>query len=253
MCALCIFAGIIKVMRPLLKTILLLTTFSVAMGFLESAVVIYLRALYYPHGFQFPLQPIPAQVAVVEFLREAATIIMLAIIGVLAGKNTAQRFSFFLFCFAVWDIFYYVFLKLFLDWPESFLTDDILFVIPVPWVGPVIAPCIVSLTMIVLTIIVAYFHQREIHVTIGLAEWLFFISGSFVLIISFTWDYMEYIFRNADTSVWTPMSENGLFSEVSQYIPQTFNWVVFGIGELLILVGMMIMIRRHKKLSPGPR
>jgi membrane protein implicated in regulation of membrane protease activity len=52
--------------------------------------------------------------------------------------------------FAIWDIFYYIFLWLLIGWPESFFTWDILFLLPVTWVGPVLAPVINSLTMIVL-------------------------------------------------------------------------------------------------------
>src|SRR5690349_1048470 len=141
-------------MHHLRRSLLWLTLFSIAMGFLESAVVIYLRALYYPHGFEFPLVLMPNTMAGVELLREAATIVMLVSIGIIAGRNTAQRFSFFIYSFAVWDIFYYIFLKVFVDWPPSFFTWDILFIIPVPWVGPVLAPCIISLTMIVLTLFV---------------------------------------------------------------------------------------------------
>lgn len=236
-------------MSYLRKTLLLLLVFSIAMGFLESSVVIYLRDLYYPGGFKFPLAGIPANVAIVEFLREAATIIMLIVIGIIAGRNITERFSFFLFCFAVWDIFYYVFLKIFLDWPESFFTWDILFVIPVPWVGPVIAPCLVALTMILLTILVVYFHERDMHITISGKEWLLFVAGSLVVIMSFTWDYFDYIIGRGDIVIWTPMSEHGLFSEVSGYIPESFNWILFAIGELLILTGIYSMIRRHRKLD----
>jgi len=152
-----------------------LTLFSVAMGFLETAVVIYLRKLYYPNGFQFPLVPVSYDIAMVEFLREAATIIMLAGIGILTGKNTSQKFAIFLYCFAVWDIFYYVFLKVFLGWPESFLTWDILFIIPVPWVGPVICPCIASLTMIILTTFVIYFQEKGYDIHLKLKEWVLLI------------------------------------------------------------------------------
>src|SRR4030095_13106258 len=137
-------------MGSLRKTLLFLLLFSTAMGFLEAAVVIYLRKLYYPGGFDFPLVVIPRDVAVVELFREGATLIMLLAVGFLTGKTTAQRFCYFLFCFATWDIFYYVFLKVFLGWPESLLTWDILFLLPVPWVGPVLAPCLSSLTMILL-------------------------------------------------------------------------------------------------------
>ncbi len=75
---------------------------------------------------------------------------MLASVGIAAERNNIQRFTYFIISFAVWDIFYYVFLKLFLNWPESLLTWNILFLIPVTWVGPVIAPVILSALMIVL-------------------------------------------------------------------------------------------------------
>src|ERR1051326_1078616 len=119
------------------RTIIWLGIFAIAIGFLESAVVIYLRRMFYPGGFNFPLVPVDTQIAIVEFCREAATIIMLAAMGALIGKNASQRWAVFIYAFGLWDIFYYVFLKIFLDWPESVFNWDILFLIPVPWVGPV--------------------------------------------------------------------------------------------------------------------
>ena len=80
-------------MRPLFKTIFWLSLFSIAMGFLETAVVVYLRKLYYPDGFHFPLAEIPHDIAAIEFLREGATIIMLLCAAVLAGKNSSHRFA----------------------------------------------------------------------------------------------------------------------------------------------------------------
>ena len=91
------------------STILWLTIFGIAMGFLETAVVIYLRRIYYPDGFKFPLVEIENGILSVEILREVATIIMLFAIGFLAGKTKLQRFAFFIYSFAIWDIFYYVF------------------------------------------------------------------------------------------------------------------------------------------------
>ena len=93
-----------------------LIAFSIAMGFLEAAVVIYLRLLYYPSGFQFPLVPLDERASVVEVLREAATVVMLVGFGAMAGKNFQQRLAFFLLAFAIWDLFYYVFLKAVLNW-----------------------------------------------------------------------------------------------------------------------------------------
>ena len=107
------------------KTLLWLSIFGIAMGLLESAVVVYLRELYYPEGFAFPLKPMGPTLILTEILREAATLVMLMAIGVLAGRTRTERFGYFIFTFAVWDIFYYLFLKLLLNWPESLLTWDV--------------------------------------------------------------------------------------------------------------------------------
>lgn len=54
-----------------LKIIVIWTIiFSIAMGFLEAAVVVYLRQLYYPVGFTFPLQSKALPALKIEFLRE---------------------------------------------------------------------------------------------------------------------------------------------------------------------------------------
>ena len=129
------------------KKLITITAFAIAMGFLESAVVVYMREILYPEGFAFPLSPIPVSLAVTELLREVATMVMLVTIGVIAAKRFSTGFAWFIYSFAIWDIFYYVFLKLLLGWPESVLTWDVLFLIPTIWTGPELLPVLVSLTM----------------------------------------------------------------------------------------------------------
>jgi hypothetical protein len=119
-----------------------ITLFSISMGFLESSVVVYIREIYYPGGFDFPIVTMDKTLAITELLREAATMFMLLSAGIIAGRNTAERFAWFIYCFAVWDIFYYVFLYALLGWPESLLTWDILFIIPVVWDRPGYSSCI---------------------------------------------------------------------------------------------------------------
>lgn len=232
-------------MHKLYRTVILLAVFSIAMGFMESAVVIYLRALYYPHGFNFPLLQVTPQISYVEFFREAATIIMLLIIGILAGRNLAEKFAFFLFCFAVWDIFYYIFLYVILRWPSSLFTWDALFFIPVLWVGPVIAPCIVSLTMIFLTLSVVYLHRHDRMITINRREWILLIAGSLVLINSFTMDFVHYLFQEPRPITASATLGDYLYKS-GAYVPSTFHWWVFIFSEALILSGIFSMIWRHR-------
>lgn len=235
-------------MKPITKTILWLTLFSIAMGYLETAVVVYLRKLYYPGGFDFPLIPVTNDIAVAEFWREFATIIMLIGVGILAGKNRLQRFAFFLYSFAIWDIFYYVFLKILLNWPQSLFTWDILFLIPVPWVGPVIAPCIISVSMILLMAVVVYFQGKDKDVSILFVEWILLIFGSIIAVVSFMWDYIMYLTKDdTSTIVWTLKSESNLFDEVKNYIPETFNWGLFSLGQSVIFVAIILIYLRLKK------
>ena len=125
-----------------------LTIFAIAMAYLEAAVVVYLRALYYPQGFDFPLVLIPAREAAVEIAREAATIVMLWVGGRLGAATGWQAFAGFMFLFGVWDIFYYVWLKVILGWPASLLTWDVLFLLPLVWVGPVISAVLVAVSLV---------------------------------------------------------------------------------------------------------
>lgn len=215
------------------------------MGFLESAVVVYLREIYYPGGFDFPLAPIDSHIAITEILREAATIIMLLTLGILAGRNTASRFAWFLYSFAIWDIFYYVFLKFLLNWPESLMTDDLLFLIPVTWVGPVITPVIVSLSMIGLAVIILIYDNKKVITKIKKPEWMLLITGSVILILGFTWDYSAYMLENYSFSeIWTMPEKQTLYDTASAYIPRKFNWFLFCLGEIIILSGIGIYWNR---------
>ena len=234
--------------RVIVKTIIWLTIFSIAMGFLETSVVVYLREIYYPEGFKFPLVAVPRDIATTEFFREIATIIMLIGAGVMAGKNGLQRFVFFLYSFAIWDIFYYVFLKVLLNWPDSLFTWDILFLVPVPWVGPVIAPCIISLSMIVLTFFVVYFQEKGKYVHITFMEWILFIFGSITAVLSFMWDYIIYVSSyGADKGVWTLSSNKNLFDEVKNYVPHHFNWWLFWIGQVIICLVIWMIYKRTRR------
>lgn len=130
------------------RRLLLAALFALAMGYLESAVVVYLRLIYYPQGFDFPLIPLPAGITAIEIAREAATLVMLVAVAGLTGGTAWERFAGLCLMFGVWDIAFYVGLKLTIGWPASLMTWDILFLIPVIWTGPVLAPVITSLALI---------------------------------------------------------------------------------------------------------
>jgi hypothetical protein len=221
--------------------------FAVAMGFLETAVVVYIRKLYYPEGFCFPMKLIAPDIVLTEFLREAATIIMLAGIGILAGRNRMERFGYFLFCFAVWDIFYYVFLYALLGWPSSLLTWDVLFFIPTTWVGPVLAPVINSLIMIFLFFVILYFTEKNGKCRSGKWVWILLIGGSLVVIAAYLEDYLHYMlqqFRLAQ--LFSGSDYNSVMSYATAYIPLSFPWWLFAIGVLAHLLALAAMIKKNR-------
>lgn len=232
-------------MKNLKKTITWVCLFAIAMGFLESTVVIYLRELFYKTGFEFPLKPIPAFIARIEFLRELATLIMLIACGIMAGKTRLERFAFFALAFAIWDLFYYVFLYACLGWPQSLTTWDILFLVPTPWVGPVWAPCLLCVLMIAGSAHIIYQVNTRKGYRISLIHWWLMISGAFVCIISFMWDYLAFTY-NQNTS-WSPLSSQQLFSELAEYVPGTFNYTLFLTGFFLMCSSLILSTLKTSK------
>jgi len=137
------------------RYLVLLTAFGIAMGYLEAVVVVYIRQILGIVPTPEQLDPqvmaqIPPNIISLEQTREAATIIMLASLAMVAGRNNWQRLGTFLFTFGVWDIFYYVGLKALIDWPASLTTMDCLFLIPKPWYFPVWGPLAASCGLMLL-------------------------------------------------------------------------------------------------------
>lgn len=138
----------------------MMLAFGVSMGYFEASIVVYLRDLYYPDGFSFPLVMPHPKIITVEIGRELASIVMLASVAFIAGKRLWERFGWFIFLFGVWDIVYYIVLRIVLGWPTKPTDWDILFLIPLPWIGPIIAPCLISIQMIVCGVAITTLYDR---------------------------------------------------------------------------------------------
>lgn len=205
-----------------------LLVFGTAFGYLEAAVVSYLRMLHEPArqrfypgrepGQLFPLLTldqmrssgsVQRQVLVNEIGREAATLMMLAALALAVARNAGQWAAAFVIAFGAWDLTFYLFLRLLLHWPASLLTWDILFLVPVPWVGPVLAPVLVSAAMIAGG---AWQLRNEAEgqpILIGSWIWVGMIFGSVVIVGSFVAD---------DRNI------------MAGGMPNPFHWSVFALG-----------------------
>lgn len=219
--------------------------FGISFGYVEAAVVVYLRAIYDPIRAQlhperhprdlFPLitpqqlaatGPENTQRLAIEIAREAATMVMLGAVALAVARNLHQWIAAFVVVFGVWDISFYAFLKLLIHWPESLGTWDILFLIPLPWVGPVWAPLLVALTMIVCGLV----SLRAGGIRGAVAHWIGALSGAAVMVIAFVWD-----FRNT----------------MSGGLPNPFHWPLFLAGEAIALSAFLAAALAHAKPHPA--
>lgn len=208
------------------RKLLVVFLFSIAMAYLESAVVVYLRELYYPDGFTFPIKLIPEKIIFIELGREFSTIIMLCSVAVISGKLFVERISYFLFAFGVWDIFYYLWLKVFINWPESLLTDDLLFLIPAPWISPVLAPALVSIIFISFSVPALNKIEAGNKVKSDKISLAMILIGVVFILISFIWDYEH---------------------RINSVSPVEFLWTLFLIGLLFMSGGFTKTILSAKK------
>ena len=214
-----------------------LVLFGISFGYVEAAVVVYLRTIYEPIRLQvhpkqaagdlFPLMtreqlrataPERLHLVSAEVIREAATLLMLSGVALVAAGNWKLWLPAFALAFGTWGLFYYAFLKVLVGWPASLLTWDVLFLIPVPWAAPVLAPAIVSVSIIVIGLIAL---RRSVRM-LGF-HWSALALGGFLIVLSFVWDSPNII-------------AGGL--------PHRFAWAVFAPGELVGVSAFLHAVRR---------
>lgn len=209
--------------------------FCLSMGFLEGAIVIYLRELYYPLpvGFKFPLVQMPFKILNVELLRELATILMLIAIAYLADKKNYLRLAWFIICFAIWDLVYYLVLYVFLNWPNDLLVWDILFLLPIPWFGPVLTPVLIAILMIIFGSLILYFNKKNKMVFFPKFSIYALILGCLVILYTFT-DYKSMAVEHYNYNVFEIGSKN--------FVPVNYSWTIFIFGILLLIFGVIIFV-----------
>jgi hypothetical protein len=219
------------------RSVAALFLFGMSFGYVEAAVVVYMRSLYEPlqerfyagdrRGELFPLVtldqlkaagPQPMRWLNIELGRELATLLMLSAAALAVARNFRQWLAGFVLAFGVWDMFYYVFLKLFLNWPASLLDWDLLFLLPVPWAGPVLAPLIVALSMVVCGAALLFQEGTNRPICPSSWDWTLIVSGGLLIVAAFCWD-----FRNL----------------LAGGEPNPFNWPLFLCGETAGLAGFV--------------
>ena len=198
-----------------------MVVFAMAMAWVESAVVFYLRTMidriepYQPN----PL-PVIGNLGRAELVREAATLVMLLTVGMLAGRNWRSRLGYTAIAFGVWDIFYYVFLRKMCGWPHSLLDWDILFLLPLPWWGPVLAPVLIALLMIAWGTLTCQSERTRASLRSDVTAWGMNLVGTGLALYIFMADTIRVANQGAET--------------LRHVLPVRFNWPLFGIALLLM-------------------
>jgi hypothetical protein len=216
-------------------TAMVVVAYAVAMAYVESAVVVYLQeALDSQVGAIFPLRPVDQAdgLIAIEAGREAATIVMIAAVGTLAGRTWTERLAWSAVAFGAWDIGYYGWLYVFSGWPPTLATPDILFLLPVPWVGPVWSPMAVSAALVGVGVAAAWMLRRGRHIVIAPWHLAAGLGGGILVILSYTLEAGRLI-------------DGGL--------PGEYPWPLFAAGMLAALVAAGDSLRGGRSDEPRGR
>ncbi|MCG6935960.1 MAG: hypothetical protein LJE73_08705 [Proteobacteria bacterium] len=205
------------------RTLVWLTLFAIAMAQVEASIVVHLRTIYYPADPRhiFPLVLMSHHHLAIELIRELATVVMLLSVAVLAATGMVRRFAAFVYVFGLWDLFYYIWLKLMIGWPVSLLEWDVLFLIPWPWFGPWPAPALIAL------VFTAWGSRVLLSSgTIHLRPWpgILFLVGTLLALAAFLLPAFALL----------PGGE----AAFDGYQPDRFLWGLYLIGVLLMTVSL---------------
>jgi hypothetical protein len=202
---------------------LIITIFATAMGYLESAVVFYLRTMV-NRLVPYQAEPLPkfGGLAGPELAREFATMVMLLTIGWLAGRTWRGRIGFALLTFGIWDIAYYIFLIPLTNWPNSITDWDLLFLIPLPWWGPVWSPVSIACLMVAFGLLTTFLEQADSPIWPRRVANILCAVGIFIAL---------YVFM-ADAIAAVPRGQEA----IRLTLPTTFNWPLFTAAWLLMFI-----------------
>jgi hypothetical protein len=213
---------------------LALVAYAIGMAYVESAAVLYLRTILGgvdPVAQRHtPFNPLPDFVWI-EIGREAATMVMLAAVGWLTGRGVAGRLGAFAIGMGVWDIFYYVFLWLFAGWPASPLAPDVLFLIPLPWWGPVLSPVLLALLIVAAGTAALAREAGDGVPRPGLGAWLLVLGGTALCLLAFMADSLLALPRGVEAAY---LARGG-----------AFQWAIYGLGLILAALGLLRMLARR--------
>jgi hypothetical protein len=153
-----------------------------------------------------------------------------------------------LFAFGVWDIFYYIALKIMIGWPASLLTWDLLFLIPWSWLGPVLAPVINSLTMIFMAVLIVRRDESASPVKPRPINMILILSGAAIILYTYLIDHLRLIiYSGVIASGKSPDASDQFIKMLTNFVPDRYNWLLFAAGEVIIIATTLKILIQSKK------
>ena len=207
------------------RRMLWLALFALAMAQVEASLVIHLRTIYYSATplqlFPLPLSLITHRDLAIELVRELATVVMILSVALLATKGMTRVFAAFVFVFGLWDLFYYLWLKILIGWPVSWTEWDILYLLPWPWLGPWLTPALIAVLFVVWGGWVLA-SSRELRFTRGVV--VLFVVGVGLALVAFLLP-AAIVLREGEAAL-------------RGYQPHGFCWLLYIPGVLLMAAGL---------------
>jgi len=139
-----------------------------------------------------------------------------------AGRTWRCRLGYTAIAFGVWDIFYYLFLKVMCGWPHSVMDWDVLFLIPLPWWGPVLAPVLIALLLILWGTLATQFENARTPVR---SQWAAAAIAAVGAVLG-----LQVFMADTLAAAHQGMSLDAILN----VLPKSFNWPLFCAALLLM-------------------
>jgi len=215
------------------RSLLWLTAYALAMAYFEAAMVVALRAIHYPGNplAVFPLQVLAGADLIIELGREIATLMMILGVALLAERSATRIFAAFVYVFGLWDMFYYVWLKVLIGWPVHWTEWDVLFLIPWPWIAPWMTAAAIALLLAIWS---AWVLASPLAYRMRPGAMSLFSLGALLCVTAFLQPAFRPLLAGPD--------------DLRGFVPRDFWWPAYAGGYALMAIGLE---QTRRRISTG--
>jgi hypothetical protein len=101
--------------------------------------------------------------------------------------------------------------------------------------------------MVIFGTLIWHYQSFGILKPIRAREWILLILGSLIVIGAYIQDYMQFMRKEFSLiEIFSPTGSDNMMDYAMSYVPAEFNWWVFWVGELIILVAIGFWYVSHR-------